>query len=79
MLASNLPGAIVLVAKDRVNAGRFAIKEFDVDVLILDDGFQYLSLKGQLNLLLIDQTNPFGNGKLLPRGILREPISYAFV
>ena len=39
MLASNLPGAIVLVAKDRVNAGRFAIKEFDVDVLILDDGF----------------------------------------
>ena len=76
MLASNLPGAIVLVAKDRVNAGRFAIKEFDVDVLILDDGFQYLSLKGQLNLLLIDQTNPFGNGKLLPRGILREPIPH---
>ena len=76
MLASNLPGAVVLAHKDRVNAGRFAIKKFGVNVIILDDGFQYLSLKGQLNLLLVDQTNPFGNRSLLPRGILREPIRH---
>ena len=76
MLASNLPGAVVLAHKDRVNAGRYAIKKFGVNVIILDDGFQYLSLKGQLNLLLVDQTNPFGNRSLLPRGILREPIRH---
>lgn len=76
MLAKNLPGVIVLVDKDRVNAGHYAIKHFGVDTLILDDGFQYLKLKGRLNLLLVDKTNPFGNGKLLPRGIMREPISH---
>ena len=41
-----------------------------------DDGFQYLPLKGRLNLLLVDKTNPFGNQHLLPRGILREPIRH---
>lgn len=76
MLAKNLPGVVVLVDKNRVKAGAFAIKRFQVDTLILDDGFQYLPMKGQMNLLLIDQTNPFGNGALLPRGILREPISH---
>jgi len=76
MLARNLPGVIVLVDKNRVKAGTFAIKKFGCDTLILDDGFQYLPLKGQLNLLLVDKTNPFGNGHLLPRGILREPIKH---
>jgi tetraacyldisaccharide 4'-kinase len=75
MLAKNLPGVVVLVDKDRVRAGRYAIQKFGVDVLILDDGFQYLPLLGHVNLLLIDKTNPFGNGYLLPRGTLREPIS----
>jgi len=76
MLATNLPGAIVLADKDRVKAGRFAIDNFQADALILDDGFQYLPLKGTLNLLLVDQTNPFGNRCLLPRGILREPVRH---
>ncbi len=76
MLARNLPGVIVLVDKNRVKAGAFAIKKFGCDTLVLDDGFQYLPLKGRLNLLLVDKTNPFGNGHLLPRGILREPISH---
>jgi tetraacyldisaccharide 4'-kinase len=76
MLASNLPGVIVLVDKNRVKAGAFAIKKFGCDTLVLDDGFQYLPLKGRLNLLLVDKTNPFGNGHLLPRGILREPIKH---
>jgi tetraacyldisaccharide 4'-kinase len=76
MLARNLPGVIVLVDKNRVKAGAFAIKKFGCDTLVLDDGFQYLPLKGQLNLLLVDKTNPFGNGHLLPRGVLREPIKH---
>lgn len=76
MLARNLPGVIVLVDKNRVKAGIYAIRKFGCDTLVLDDGFQYLPLKGQLNLLLVDKTNPFGNGHLLPRGILREPIKH---
>jgi tetraacyldisaccharide 4'-kinase len=76
MLAKNLKGAIVLVDKDRVKAGFFAIEKFNVDALILDDGFQYLPIKGKFNLLLVDQTNPFGNRRLLPRGILREPVRH---
>lgn len=76
MLARNLPGVVVLVDKDRVKAGAYAIKHFGCDTLVLDDGFQYLPLKGRLNLLLVDKTNPFGNGYLLPRGILREPIKH---
>jgi tetraacyldisaccharide 4'-kinase len=76
MLARNLPGVVVLVDKNRVKAGAYAIKRFGCDTLVLDDGFQYLPLKGSLNLLLVDKTNPFGNGRLLPRGILREPVKH---
>ncbi|HEY0946986.1 MAG TPA: tetraacyldisaccharide 4'-kinase [Opitutaceae bacterium] len=76
MLARNLPGVIVLVDKNRVKAGMYAIKRFGCDTLVLDDGFQYLPLKGRLNLLLVDKTNPFGNGFLLPRGLLREPVKH---
>ncbi len=76
MLARNLPGVVVLVDKNRVKAGAYAIRRFGCDTLVLDDGFQYLPLKGRLNLLLVDTTNPFGNGQLLPRGVLREPIKH---
>ena len=76
MLARNLPGVVVLCDKNRVKAGSFAIRKFGCDTLILDDGMQYLPLKGKLNLLLVDKTNPFGNQHLLPRGILREPIKH---
>lgn len=76
MLARNLPGVVVLCDKNRVKAGSFAIRRYGCDTLILDDGFQYLPLKGRLNLLLVDKTNPFGNRCLLPRGILREPIKH---
>ncbi len=76
MLARNLPGVVVLCDKNRVKAGSYAIRKFGCDTLILDDGFQYLPLKGKLNLLLVDKTNPFGNQHLLPRGILREPIKH---
>ena len=76
MLARNLPGVVVLCDKNRVKAGSYAIRKFGCDTLILDDGIQYLPLKGKLNLLLVDKTNPFGNQHLLPRGILREPIKH---
>lgn len=76
MLAKNLPNVVVIVDKNRVRAGHYALTEFGVDTLILDDGFQYLPLRGQLQLLLVDKTNPFGNMSLLPRGILREPVSH---
>ncbi len=76
MLARNLPGVMVIVDKNRVKSGSYAIKKYGADTLILDDGYQYLPLKGRLNLLLIDKTNPFGNEMMLPRGILREPIKH---
>jgi len=74
MLASNLPGVVVLVDKNRVKSGRYAVKRFKCDTLILDDGFQYWKLQHMLEVVLVDKTNPFGNGHLLPRGVLREPI-----
>ncbi|MBQ4106184.1 MAG: tetraacyldisaccharide 4'-kinase [Lentisphaeria bacterium] len=74
MLASNLPDVAVLVDKDRVKSGLYAIDHFGTDVLILDDGFQFLKLKQHINIVLVDSTDPFGNGHVLPRGILREPI-----
>jgi len=74
MLANNLPGVAVVVDKDRVKAGRYAMKHFDCDTLLLDDGFQYLKLRRSLEIALVDKSNPFGNGRLLPRGVLREPV-----
>jgi tetraacyldisaccharide 4'-kinase len=77
MLASNLREVVVLVDKDRVKAGRYAIEKFGCDTLLLDDGFQYWKLAGRRrDILLIDSQQPFGNEKLLPRGILREPPSH---
>lgn len=74
MLARNLPGVVVICDKNRVKAGYYAIKNYMCDTLVLDDGLQYLKLKGSLNICLVDSTNPFGNEHLLPRGILREPL-----
>ncbi|NCD31883.1 MAG: tetraacyldisaccharide 4'-kinase [Spartobacteria bacterium] len=75
MLASNLPKAAVLVDANRVKSGRYAIKALGCDTLILDDGFQHLKLKHWVDIVLVDSTNPFGNnGRVLPRGLLREPI-----
>ena len=76
MLASNLPGVCVLVDRNRVKAGRWAIRRFGCDTLILDDGFQYQRLKHSLEVVLVDKTNPFGNGHMLPRGVLREPAKH---
>jgi len=76
MLATNLPGVPVVVDKNRVKAGRYAIDRFQSDVLLLDDGMQYLRLKHRLDIVLVDRTAPFGNGHMLPRGTLREPAKH---
>lgn len=74
MLASNLRDVVVLVDKDRVKAGLYAIEKFGCDTLLLDDGFQYWKLAGRRrDVVLIDCQQPFGNRYLLPRGTLREP------
>src|SRR5712675_1180706 len=72
MLAHNLKDVIVIVDKDRVKSGLFAIDKWHVDTLLLDDGFQYLHLKHRLDMVLVDRQAPFGNEFLLPRGTLRE-------
>src|SRR5258706_1551764 len=77
MLASNLKDVVVLVDKDRVKSGRYAIEKFGCDTLLLDDGFQYWKLRGRrLDIVLIDRQQPFGNERLLPGGTLREPPSH---
>jgi tetraacyldisaccharide 4'-kinase len=73
MLASNLKDVIVITDKDRVKSGLHAIRKFNVDTLILDDGLQYLRLRHRLDIVLVDRYAPFGNEFLLPRGTLREP------
>ena len=77
MLASNLKDVVVLVDKDRVKSGRYAIEKFGCDTLLLDDGFQYWHLRGRRHdVVLVDRQQPFGNEHLLPRGTLREPPSH---
>jgi len=75
LLAGKLPGIPVVTSKDRYLAGLAAHKNFGSSFFILDDGYQHLALKRDLNLLLLDAANPFGNGRLLPRGPLREPVN----
>jgi tetraacyldisaccharide 4'-kinase len=77
MLASNLKDVVVLVDKDRVKSGRYAIEKFGCDTLLLDDGFQYWKLCGRRHdIVLVDRQQPFGNERLMPRGTLREPPSH---
>ncbi len=77
MLASNLKDVVVLVDKDRVKSGRYAVEKFGCDTLLLDDGFQYWKLRGRRHdVVLIDCQQPFGNEHMQPRGSLREPPSH---
>ena len=77
MLASNLKDVVVLVDKDRVKSGRYAVEHFGCDTLLLDDGFQYWKIAGRRrDIVLVDCQQPFGNEHMLPRGTLREPPSH---
>jgi tetraacyldisaccharide 4'-kinase len=76
LLAQNLKGlAAVISDSNRLAAGKWAIDNLGAEVFVLDDGFQHLALARDLNILTIDATKPWGGGKLLPAGKLREPRS----
>jgi tetraacyldisaccharide 4'-kinase len=75
LLAENLRGVAAVVSyADRVAAARWAIENLKSELFILDDGFQHLRIARDLDLVVVDATNPWGGGKLLPRGRLREPL-----
>lgn len=67
-------GGAIFVSKDRYEAGLAALRDYSPDVFLLDDGFQHVALKRDLEIVVVDCTNPFDNGRLLPFGMLREPV-----
>jgi tetraacyldisaccharide 4'-kinase len=77
LLATTIPGLMVVIGPDRYAAGQMAMQQLSPDIFLLDDGFQHLRLHRDLDILLQDFTRPFGNGLSLPAGILREPSSAA--
>jgi tetraacyldisaccharide 4'-kinase len=76
LMACKLSGTPVVVGRNRFEGGLRGVREFGSDVLILDDGFQHMQLHRDVDILLIDAARPVGNGHLLPRGVLREPVSH---
>jgi tetraacyldisaccharide 4'-kinase len=75
VLEENLPDVPHLQGADRCRLAEAAVEELECEVLILDDGFQHRRLCRDLDLVLLDATDPWGSGHLLPRGLLREPPS----
>jgi len=75
MMACRLKDIPVIVGKSRFEAGRLVVSKFQPDVIVLDDAFQHLQLKRDIDIVLLDHGQPFGNTHLLPRGILREPLT----
>ena len=65
----------IVIANRRVDAANEALRRFKSQVVLLDDGLQHFALKRDANIVLVDAKNPFGNGELLPYGILREPLT----
>ena len=72
MLKRKLSDTPIMVGENRARSAHKAIKLYGSDTAILDDGFQHWELERNINIVLIDSRNPFGNGHLFPRGILRE-------
>jgi tetraacyldisaccharide 4'-kinase len=75
ILADSCPEVKVIVNPDRVAGAAEAINKFGAKVLIMDDGFQHRRLVRDLDIIAIDATRPFGYDKMLPAGLLREPVS----
>ena len=76
MMARHLSDVPIIVGRSRYLAGQVALERFNVDVLLLDDGFQHRQLARDVDILTVPATHPFGNPKgLLPVGTLREPPS----
>ncbi|MBN1621168.1 MAG: tetraacyldisaccharide 4'-kinase [Endomicrobiales bacterium] len=75
LIAQSAPGSIVIVGADRCMSADLAIKNYSPDIFILDDGFQHWRVNRDLDIVCINAVDPFGNGTLIPSGILREPVS----
>jgi tetraacyldisaccharide 4'-kinase len=75
MICENCPDTKIVVNPDRVAGAKKAIEDYGSNVLIMDDGFQHRRLYRDLNIVTIDSVEPFGYGKLLPSGLLREPVT----
>ncbi len=73
MMAARLNNIPVVVGQNRHNTGLIAVRDFNPDIILLDDGFQHRKLFRDIDLLLLDSERPFGNSRLVPRGVLREP------
>jgi len=81
---SDISSGTVIVGRKRALSGRLALEQLQTDILLLDDGFQHVQLARTCDIVLIDATNPFGGGYMLPAGFLREPLhnlqrAHAFV
>ncbi len=74
LIASKLSGVPVIADRNRYRAARYAVNAYGIDTVILDDGFQHRRLRRDLDIVLVDAADPFGNGRLFPAGILREPL-----
>ena len=76
LMAKTLPGIPVIIGKNRAVTGQFAVDKMKAEVIIMDDGYQHWHLYRDLDVVLVDTYNMFGNGCLLPRGTLREPLKH---
>ncbi len=74
LMARKLKGVPIVVGKDRYRAGRSIENQYAKIIYILDDGYQHLQLQRNLNILILDGTDPFGGQKMVPDGRLREPL-----
>src|SRR5438876_1006567 len=75
LIAQRCPGVPVAVGANRPLVGRYLVDRYRVDTVILDDGYQHMALRRDMDILVLDASAPFGNGYLVPRGRLREPLS----
>jgi tetraacyldisaccharide 4'-kinase len=76
LMAKMMSGVPVVIGKNRDVTGSYAVEKLQAEVIIMDDGYQHWQLERDLDIVLVDTLNLFGNGYLLPRGILREPLSH---
>jgi tetraacyldisaccharide 4'-kinase len=75
LLADSLPGVPVAIGKDRRKSGGMIVERFEPDVIVLDDGMQYWQLHRDVEIVLVSAAAPFGMGRVLPAGDMREPPS----
>ncbi len=75
LVRKNCPGAAYVADADRFRGAELAVRRMGADVIVLDDAFQHRRLHRDLDIVLIDALCPFGYGRVLPRGLLREPLT----